>query len=137
MFDVLPFPNITGKSAEEKVTQMADYLIQFKEELEFVLSGIVSGDYGRLTTQPTAVMESVSRSNAEQELTVAEVINSAAFRAALNGVREDIPKKYIVSGKQTSEIVDGEEVQVLTLTYADDSVMKFKVKGGTVSAEEV
>lgn len=37
MFDRLPFPHITATKPEEQIAQLKDYLIQFKEELEFIL----------------------------------------------------------------------------------------------------
>ena len=85
MFDVLPVPNITAKDNGEKITQVVDFLFQFREELEFLLTGIASGDYARLTTKPT--IENTSVASTERQLTVAEVINSAAFKAALEGVK--------------------------------------------------
>ena len=38
MYDRLPFPHITATKPEEQITQMKDYLIQFKEDLEFILA---------------------------------------------------------------------------------------------------
>lgn len=40
MYDILPFPNMTGTSAEEKISQIYNYLIQLKETLEFELTNI-------------------------------------------------------------------------------------------------
>lgn len=40
MIDRLPFPDVNGHTTEEKVAQLVDYLIRFKEELEFMLSDI-------------------------------------------------------------------------------------------------
>ena len=40
MFDILPFPNITATTTEEQVVQINNYLIQFKETLEFILTNI-------------------------------------------------------------------------------------------------
>ena len=40
MYDMLPFPNLSGGTAEEQVAQINNYLIQFKETLEFVLANI-------------------------------------------------------------------------------------------------
>ena len=96
-FDTLPFPNITAKDAEERSKQTVDYLIQFKEELEFILNSIVSGDYGRVASQPTQTAQAIINTAREETLTVAEVVNSAAFKASLNGVKEEtinaIPKE--------------------------------------------
>ena len=40
MMDRLPFPDVNAHTTEEKVAQLVDYLIRFKEELEFILSDI-------------------------------------------------------------------------------------------------
>lgn len=100
MFDTLPFPNMTAKDAEERSKQTIDYLLQLREELVFILDSIVSGEYGKLTTQVTQTAEVVERvmsNSSKDDLTIAEVINSAAFKAALNGVKEEtldsIPKE--------------------------------------------
>lgn len=87
-FDTLPFPNITAKDAEERSKQTVDYLIQFKEELEFILNSIVSGDYGRLLSQPTQNTQTIVSTAREESLTVAEVVNSAAFKASINSIKE-------------------------------------------------
>ena len=89
-FDTLPFPNITAKDAEERSKQTVDYLIQFKEELEFILNAIARGEYGSITTKPTQVVETHVVSTSRNELTVAEVINSAAFKGAIDSVQENI-----------------------------------------------
>lgn len=90
-FDTLPFPNITAKDAEERSKQTVDYLIQFKEELEFILNSIARGEYSSLSTKLTQATETQNISPSNNDLTVAEVINSAAFKGAINSVKEDIP----------------------------------------------
>lgn len=41
MYDILPFPpNITATDAKEQVSQLYNYLNQFKEALEFILTNI-------------------------------------------------------------------------------------------------
>ena len=40
MVDVFPFPRIVGKTSEEQIVELVDYLIQFKETLEFALNDI-------------------------------------------------------------------------------------------------
>lgn len=94
MFDTLPFPNMTAKDAEERSKQTIDYLLQLREELVFILDSIVTGEYGKVTTQTekAEIMESLSNV-ADSGLTVAEVINSAAFKGSLNAVKESIPQE--------------------------------------------
>ena len=40
MFDIFDYPNITSKKAEEQIKELQDYLVQFKETLEFALVNI-------------------------------------------------------------------------------------------------
>lgn len=130
MFDVLPFPNITAKDTGEKISQIVDFLFQFREELEFMLTGIVSGEYGKLTAQPAQTMETTVATTGEGQITIAEVINSAAFKAAINGVKELIPKEYLVSAKQT--VVSGEAggINFYVITDADGMEETFQVQNG-------
>ena len=130
MFDVLPVPNITAKDNGEKITQVVDFLFQFREELEFVLTGIISGEYGKLTAQPTQAVETVIMTSNESQLTVAEVINSAVFRATIKGVKDSIPTKYLVSAEQTvvSEEVGG--INFYIVTDAEGKKETFQVRNG-------
>lgn len=40
MFDTFPFPNITSSEPEKQIGEVINYLIQFKETLEFALMNI-------------------------------------------------------------------------------------------------
>lgn len=95
MFDTLPFPNMTAKDAEERSKQTIDYLLQLREELVFILDSIVSGEYGKLTTQVTQATEVIDKvmNTSKDVLTIAEVINSAAFKAAINGVLDSVSEE--------------------------------------------
>lgn len=42
MIDILPFLRVSGGTAEEKINDICDYLIQLKETLEFALMNITS-----------------------------------------------------------------------------------------------
>lgn len=94
MYDMLPFPNITSKSAEEQVGELKNYLIQFKESLEFILTSIgienLSPELVSLLNSLGAEIENNNKNNEEglqqfssKILTVSDVINSDAFKAAL------------------------------------------------------
>ena len=96
MYDVLPFPDMPGKNTEEAVKQLYNYLIRFKETLEFILSNIsidnLSQDLVDRLNELGADIEK-SQNNREDELqqisqktlTVSDVINSDIFDAAVNG----------------------------------------------------
>lgn len=40
MYDLFNFPNIRGNTPEQQIAELVDYLIQFKETLEFALTNI-------------------------------------------------------------------------------------------------
>lgn len=94
MYDMLPFPNLSGGTAEEQVAQINNYLIQFKETLEFVLANIsidnLSQDLvDKLNTLGADLEKSIEdRDDQIQQvsvktLSVSDVINSSAFQLAL------------------------------------------------------
>jgi CRISPR/Cas system CMR subunit Cmr4 (Cas7 group RAMP superfamily) len=95
MFDILPFPNISpNKSTEEQVSEINHYLIQFKESLEFILSNISTENLSQeLVDKLNSLGAEITKSNEEQEekvqqavrtLTVSDVLNSDAFKIALD-----------------------------------------------------
>lgn len=92
MYDILPFPNIVAGSAEEQTSQINNYLIQLKETLEFVLTNISIENLSQdlITKLNSMGAETTSEANYEQIqqvsgklLTVSDVINSNAFKLAL------------------------------------------------------
>ena len=128
MFDTLPFPNTTAKDAEERSKQTIDYLLQLREELVFILDSIATGEYGKLTTQvtqTTEVIERVPSSSSENSLTVAEVINSAAFRGAINGVKDSIPKEV---AKQLPDEVEKQMSDITFNVNFDNGYLEYTIK---------
>ena len=92
MYDLLPFPQITATEPKEQVRQLTDYLFKFKEELEFILTGIsvenLSQDLVDKLNSLGANIEKSNEDNAEQlqqirSVTVSDVINSEAFDVAV------------------------------------------------------
>lgn len=132
MFDTLPFPNITAKDAEERSKQTVDYLIQFKEELEFILNAIVSGEYEKATTQPTKATSTVVNTDTSSDngVTIAQVVNSTAFKGKLDEVREEIPKEYLVSAEQiyVSNVPGG--VNLYRIVDSSGAIEQFQVQNG-------
>lgn len=132
MFDTLPFPNMTAKDAEERSKQTIDYLLQLREELVFILDSIVSGEYGKLTAQPTQVnvTEKTIVNSSEDTLTVSEVINSATFKAAMNGIKEMVPDEYLVSATQTYVSGDPGGINLYLIKDSSGRVQTFQIKNG-------
>ena len=94
MYDMLPFPSVTAKTPEEQVAELTNYLIQFKETLEFILGNIsvenLSKDLIDKLNELGAGISSNVEEQAEQlsqiankTLTVSDVINSEVFKTAV------------------------------------------------------
>lgn len=96
MMDILPFPKVIGSTPKEQITELVDYLIQFKETLEFALMNIseenLSSDLiNRLNELGINIENSKSERESElaqvsskgSSLTVFDVINSDAFNIKL------------------------------------------------------
>jgi hypothetical protein len=94
MYDMLPFPSVTGKTPEEQVAELTNYLIQFKETLEFILGNIsidnlspeliqklndLGADIVTSTEEQTEQLSQI----ANKSLTVSDVINSEGFKASI------------------------------------------------------
>ena len=103
MYDRLPFPQITATDPREQVVQIKEYLLHFKEELEFILMNInednLSQDLIKKLNSLGADIEKNNDDSIEQLLqlgskttTVSDVINSTAFRLAVESeVKSKIP----------------------------------------------
>lgn len=94
MVDMLPFPRVVGNTPEEQVGELYNYLIQFKETLEFALTNIsaenLSPDLINKLNKLGADIEQ-SQANREEELTqiskntitISDVCESNAFKEAV------------------------------------------------------
>lgn len=100
MFDILPFPNITSAETKEQVAQINNYLIQLKEELEFILTNIGADNLSpELRDKLNALGADIETSKDEyervtqqvhnQSISVSDVINSPLFDTALEGATND------------------------------------------------
>jgi uncharacterized protein YoxC len=96
MFDMFQFPNITPSSAEEMAAQINNYLIQFKETLEFAMTNISSENLSqelieKLNNLGADIEKSIEdrddqiKQVSDKTLSVSDVINSAAFGTAIDG----------------------------------------------------
>ena len=94
MYDMLPFPNVNAATPEEQVAQINDFLIQFKETLEFILTNIsvenLSQDLvDKLNRLGAEIEQSVEDRDdqiqqvSNKAITVSDVINSPSFNAAV------------------------------------------------------
>lgn len=95
MVDMLPFPSVVGSTPEEQVREILNYLIQFKETLEFALTNISTENLAPdLVNQLNELGANIEQSRTEREnelaqishgssITIFDVINSDAFKAAV------------------------------------------------------
>ena len=138
MYDILPFPNITGENPAEQLEQINSYLIQLKEELEFILTRIsvdnLSEDLRRqlaslgadITTNKTE-QEVVTQQIINRALTVDDVVSSTAFENALKGVENKIPTDYVNSKEledSVNNVVDAIPTRfIVTANDSDDGIV--------------
>lgn len=91
---MLPFPNINAATPEEQVAQINDFLIQFKETLEFILTNISTDNLSqdlvdKLNRFGVEIEKSVEDRDdqiqqvSNQTITISDVINSPVFNAAV------------------------------------------------------
>ena len=145
MYDILPFPHITGETSAEQLEQINSYLIQLKEELEFILTRIsmdnLSEDLRRqlaslgadITTNKTE-QEVVTQQIINRSLTVDDVVSSTAFENALKDVKDKIPTEYLVTANDSDEGIvfqtanDGDKVLKITVDY-ETGYLNYTIQG--------
>ena len=143
MYDMLPFPNITAATPEEQVAQINNYLIQFKETLEFILTNISTDNLSqdlvnKLNTLGADIEKSIEDRDyqlqqvSNKSLTVSDVINSNAFEIALENAT---PKEYLVSAEQiqTSDEPDG--ANIYAIKDESGEVQSITIKNGKNGAD--
>lgn len=145
MYDMLPFPNITGSTAEELKSQINHYLLQFKETLEFALTNISSENLSQeLVAQLNSLGADIEKSNEERDelinqvsgksgISVSDVINSDPFKEALKTAG---PTKYLVSAEQITVSDEPEGINIYEIEDESGVVREFKVKNGKTPAVE-
>lgn len=138
MYDMLPFPNITATTVEEQSAQTNNYLIQFKETLEFILSNIstdnlspalvdklnsLGAEIEKTTEETTEQIQQVSN----KAITVSDVINSQAFNSALENVT---PQQYLVSAEQIQASNESGGINIYAIEDASGEIKQFTVMNG-------
>ena len=74
MFDVLPFPRITAKTAEGQIDELISYISQLKETLEFILANIGEDNLSpELTEKLNLLGADLERSGGYREDELAQV----------------------------------------------------------------
>ncbi len=123
MYDMLPFPHITATNAEEQSAQINNYLIQFKETLEFILMNISAENLSPdLVDKINSLGANIEKNYVEREeeiqqvtgkmITVSDVINSSAFQADMDAREEKIQKNVEENLPTASEIISSLKLTV-------------------------
>jgi hypothetical protein len=95
MVDLFPFPRIVGKTPEEQIAELINYLTQFKETLEFALMNISTDNLSaelinKLNELGANIEKSIKDKNEEfaqisnKSLTVSDVCNSDLFKTSVD-----------------------------------------------------
>ena len=140
MYDLLPFPNITSSDVDGLVGQVNNYLIQFKETLEFILTNISTENLSDdLVLKLNDLGAEIEKSNEEREeqlnqvsnkaISVSDVINSNAFKQALGGAT---PEKYLVSAEQIQTSDEPEGINIYAIEDSSGEIKNFIVKNGSI-----
>ena len=140
MYDLLPFPNFAATDASDLTAQLNNYLMQFKETLEFVLTNISTDNLSPdLIAKLNDLGAEIEKSNEEREdqlgqvssktITVSDVLNSPAFKQA-------IPSKYLVSAEQTQSSDEPEGINLYAIKDSSGEVETFTVKNGSTPKVE-
>ena len=79
MFDILPFPRISGSTPEEQIPEIIKYLNQFKESLEFMLMNIGTENLSpELKTRLSEIEKSITDNRIDIEEEIAQISNKEA-----------------------------------------------------------
>lgn len=108
MYDMLPFPNITATDTKEQVAQINNYLIQFKETLEFILTNISTDNLSAdLIAKLNELGSDIKKENTERGeelqqvsgriITASDVVNSAVYKADMSA-RDTQMKETTIGG---------------------------------------
>lgn len=139
MYDLLPFPNILATDTNDLASQVNNYLIQFKETLEFVLTNISTENLSSdLISKFNELGAEIEKSNEERDdqlnqvsskaITVSDVLNSSAFGQALENAK---PKEYLVSAKQIQTSNEPEGINIYAIEDSSGEIKNFTVKNGS------
>lgn len=97
MQDIFPFPRKIGNTSEQQIDNLVDYLIQFKETLEFVLGNITTDNLSpELINKLNELGADIQKTKDDKEeefaqltggstLTISDVVTSNQFKEAVKG----------------------------------------------------
>ena len=97
MRDLLPFPLLRGKLPETQIEELVTYLVQLKEELEFILSNISEDNLSEgLKKRLNSLGESIGTNTTKSEdellqvtskiLSVRDIVGTDVFKEAVRDI---------------------------------------------------
>lgn len=97
MRDLLPFPMIRGKLPEAQIEELVTYLVQLKEELEFILSNISEDNLSEgLRKRLNSLGESIGANTTKSEdellqvtskiMSVRDIVGTDVFKEAVRDI---------------------------------------------------
>ena len=97
MRDLLPFPMLRGKLPETQIEELVTYLVQLKEELEFILSNISEDNLSEgLKKRLNSLGESIGANTAKSEdellqvtskiMSVRDIVGTDVFKEAVRDI---------------------------------------------------
>jgi len=141
MQDLFEYPTLTSTQPEEQVKELVNYLVQFKETLEFALGNISADNLSAdLLSRLNALGADIKKSSVEVEeqfqqvakqgLTVNDVLNSEAYKASIKAVSDQIPTKYLESVEQIQTSEEAGGINIYAFTDASGTKQEFTVRNG-------
>lgn len=137
MMDMFTFPSVRGSSPEEQIAELVNYLIQFKETLEFALTNISTDNLSpALVNKLNELGANIERSNEERgdevaqiatnSLTISDVCNSDLFNLS---VKSEVAK--VIDDVNT--IVCNVNFETGHLEYETSDISSFNLTINTTS----
>ena len=131
MYDMLPFPQITATDTKDQIKQINDYLMHFKESLEFILMNISADNlssslldklnkFEKEIEALNTVEENVIQQVSNKTITALDVIGSEAYKASIKQIEdkfaEELKKleKKITPAVVMDTVIDGLKVNLET-----------------------
>lgn len=148
MQDLFEYPTITATQPEEQVKELVNYLVQFKETLEFALGNISTDNLSAdLVSKLNTLGADIKKSSDEVEeqiqqvskqgLTVNDVLNSEAYKASINAVSDQIPTEYLESVEQIQTSEEAGGINIYAFTDASGNRQELTVRNGKTPVLEL
>lgn len=147
MFDILPYPNIDGNTAEEKLNSLFNFLCQFKEDLEFILNNIGTDNLSKELIdklENIGVDISAQEQNTEdiigqivkRSISVRDVIDSDLFRQTLDAYERQIIEALGEMIPTVHDITSSEEFVAYITTLKSDIEKEIPTVSDLIESDE-